>query len=56
MPALLTEATVLAAASGLSYSAALLGAALVSVVSRTPARRRDARATLAILVRRAPRE
>lgn len=56
MTTLLTDATVLAAVSGLSYSVALLGVALVSVVSRTPARRRDARATLAILVCRERRE
>ncbi|MFF4353803.1 hypothetical protein [Streptomyces sp. NPDC001530] len=56
LPALVTDATVLAAATGLSYSVTLLGVALVSVASRTPARRRDARATLAILVRRTPRE
>lgn len=55
MSALLTHATVLAAASGLSYSVALLTVALVSVVARTPARRRDARATLALLLRRVPR-
>lgn len=55
LPALLTDATVLAAATGLSYSVTLLGVALVSVLSRTPTRRRDARATLAILVRRLPR-
>ncbi|MDF2269269.1 hypothetical protein P2Q00_28075 [Streptomyces coacervatus] len=55
MSALLTNVAALAAASGLSYSVALLSVALVSVVSRTPARRRDARATLALLLRRAPR-
>ncbi|WP_329293269.1 hypothetical protein [Streptomyces sp. NBC_01455] len=56
LPALLSDATVLAAATGFSYSVTLLGVALVSVVSRTPARRRDARATLTILVRRRSRE
>ncbi|MGW7555640.1 hypothetical protein [Streptomyces rimosus] len=56
LPTLLTDATVLAAATGLSYSVTLLGVALVSVASRSPARRRDARATLAILLRRKPRE
>jgi predicted MFS family arabinose efflux permease len=55
LPTLLTDVTVLAAATGLSYSVTLLGVALVSVVSRAPARRRDARATLMILVRRQPR-
>ncbi|MFJ8334398.1 hypothetical protein [Streptomyces sp. NPDC094437] len=54
MLALLTDATVLAAVTGLTYSATLLGVALASVLSRTPARRRDARATLTILVRRKP--
>ncbi|MGW6770533.1 hypothetical protein ACWGBX_08970 [Streptomyces sp. NPDC055037] len=55
LPTLLTDATVLAAATGLTYAMILFGVALVSVVSRTPARRRDARATLAILVRRGTR-
>ncbi|WP_171168592.1 hypothetical protein [Streptomyces sp. I05A-00742] len=54
MPALLTDATALAAATGLTYTATLLTVALVSVVSRNPDRRRDARATLTILVRRRP--
>ncbi|PRY01894.1 hypothetical protein [Allonocardiopsis opalescens] len=53
---LLTDATVLAAATGLAYALTLVGVALVSVVARTSTRRRDARATLAILVRRNPRE
>ncbi|GCD37830.1 MULTISPECIES: hypothetical protein [Streptomyces] len=56
LPTLLTDATVLAAATGFSYSVTLLGVALVSVASRSSARRRDARATLAILLRRKPRE
>ncbi|MBC2879082.1 MULTISPECIES: hypothetical protein [Streptomyces] len=54
LPALLTDATALAAATGLTYTTTLLTVALVSVVSRNPDRRRDARATLTILVRRRP--
>ncbi|GAB2774301.1 hypothetical protein [Streptomyces daliensis] len=54
LPTLLTNATVLAAATGLSYSVTLLGVALFSVASRSPARRRDARATLALLLGRKP--
>ncbi|WP_067476809.1 hypothetical protein [Actinomadura hibisca] len=55
LPVLLTNAAVLTAATGLIYTLALLGVAFVSVASRTPARRRDARATLAILMRRGSR-
>ncbi|MEV6164622.1 hypothetical protein AB0L71_22375 [Streptomyces sp. NPDC052052] len=54
MYALLTNATALAAATGLAYTGTLLGVAFVSVVSRDPDRRKDARATLMILVRRRP--
>ncbi|MGI5167338.1 hypothetical protein ACQEU3_23625 [Spirillospora sp. CA-253888] len=55
LPTLLANAAVLTAATGFIYTMALLGFALVSVASRKPARRRDARATLAILMRRSPR-
>ncbi|MFI8816044.1 MULTISPECIES: hypothetical protein [unclassified Streptomyces] len=55
LPTLLIDATTLAAATGLVYTGTLLGVAFVSVASRNPARRRDARATLMILVRRRPR-
>ncbi|MFC5181993.1 hypothetical protein [Actinomadura harenae] len=54
LPALLTNATILAAATGLTYAVTMFSVALVSVASRSPARRRDARATLALLVRRGP--
>ncbi|MEU1898884.1 hypothetical protein ABZ512_10920 [Nocardiopsis dassonvillei] len=52
----LIDATVLAAGAGLIYALALFGVAVVSVVSRTPTRRRDARATLEILARRGSQE
>ncbi|WP_380284835.1 hypothetical protein [Kitasatospora purpeofusca] len=55
LPVPLTAATVLAAATGLVYTVTLFGVVLASIVSRSPARRRDARATLAILIRRAPK-
>jgi hypothetical protein len=52
----LNDATTLAAATGLTYAVTLLAVALASVASRCPDRRRDARATLTILIRRrAPR-
>lgn len=54
LPALLTNASALAAVVCLTYTTTLLSVALVSVVSCNPARRRDARATLTILVRRWP--
>ncbi|MGP9017500.1 hypothetical protein ACT1U9_03700 [Streptomyces sp. BR1] len=56
LPAVLTGATTLAAITGLTYAVTLFGVALVSVASRNPARRRDARATLTILRRRGVRE
>ncbi|MET9294144.1 hypothetical protein [Streptomyces sp. NPDC003077] len=52
MHTVLTDATALAATTGLTYAGTLLGVAFVSVVSRDPERRKDARATLMILVRR----
>ncbi|MFD4907765.1 hypothetical protein [Kitasatospora purpeofusca] len=55
LPALLSDATVLAGATGFVYTVTLLGVALTSVASRSPARRRDARETLTILVRRRPK-
>ncbi|MEY9894270.1 hypothetical protein ABIA31_007956 [Catenulispora sp. MAP5-51] len=54
LPVLLGDATMLAAVTGLVYTIALVSVALTSIISRSPARRRDARATLAILIRRAP--
>ncbi|QDY76807.1 hypothetical protein [Streptomyces qinzhouensis] len=51
---LLQDATVLAAAGATTYTAVLATVALTSVLSRTPDRRRDARATLTILLRRRP--
>ncbi|MFE2106687.1 hypothetical protein ACFXAF_12580 [Kitasatospora sp. NPDC059463] len=53
--ALLTDAATLAGATGLAYTTAVLTVALASVLFRTPARRRDARATLALLLRRTQR-
>ncbi|MFJ2876830.1 hypothetical protein ACIPJN_07630 [Streptomyces sp. NPDC086796] len=55
LPALLSDATALAGATGFVYTFTLLSVALVSVASRSPARRRDARETLAILVWRRPK-
>jgi len=55
LPTLLSDATVLAGTTGFVYAVTLLGVALTSVISRSPARRRDARETLAILVRRRPK-
>ncbi|MFD5557450.1 MULTISPECIES: hypothetical protein [unclassified Streptomyces] len=53
LPALLDAAT-LAAAGATTYTAVLATVALTSVLARTPERRRDARATLTILLRRRP--
>ena len=52
LPALLGDATMLAAVTGFIYTMMLVSIALTSIISRSPARRRDARATLAILTRR----
>ncbi|MFF0428513.1 hypothetical protein ACFYUJ_29480 [Streptomyces sp. NPDC004520] len=62
MPVVLTilesvfqEAATLSAATGLTYTGAVATVAACSVLFRTPERRRDARATLAILMRRTER-
>ncbi|WP_052850925.1 hypothetical protein [Streptomyces avicenniae] len=47
-----TTAAVLVAGTGLLYAIVLGVVALTSVLARTPARRRDARSTLTILVGR----
>ncbi|MBW5482616.1 hypothetical protein [Streptomyces bambusae] len=52
LPSVLHDAAALAAATGLAYTAAVVTVAASSVLSRNPERRRDARATLTILVRR----
>lgn len=49
------EAAILSAATGLAYTGVVATVAVSSVVLRTPQRRRDARATLAILMRRRKR-
>lgn len=49
------EAATLSAATGLAYTGVVATVAVSSVVLRTPQRRRDARATLAILMRRRKR-
>ncbi|GGY83056.1 hypothetical protein CP967_22805 [Streptomyces nitrosporeus] len=54
LPALLQDAATLAAAGGTLYTAVLAAVALTSVLAATPDRRRDARATLTILMRRRP--
>ena len=46
------EAATLSAAAGLAYTGVVVTVAVSSVVFRAPQRRRDARATLAILMRR----
>ncbi|SDN74787.1 hypothetical protein [Streptomyces wuyuanensis] len=55
LPTLLTETAVLAALTGALYTASVASVAAVSVVSRSPERRRDARETLKILLRRRTR-
>lgn len=52
LPALLNDATVIAAVGGLTYTGAVVVVAATSVLARNPDRRRDARATLTILLRR----
>jgi hypothetical protein len=49
------EAATLSAYTGLAYTGAVASVAASSVLFRNPQRRRDARATLAILVRRTER-
>ncbi|MFI5619008.1 hypothetical protein [Streptomyces sp. NPDC051567] len=51
---ILHDGTALAAATGLTYAGAVVTVAAASVLSRSPERRRDARATLTILMRRRP--
>ncbi|MEU1325948.1 hypothetical protein YUYDRAFT_01719 [Streptomyces sp. ScaeMP-e48] len=53
LPALLDAAT-LGAAGATVYTTVLATVALTSVLAPTPDRRRDARATLTILMRRRP--
>ncbi|MFK8846523.1 hypothetical protein [Streptomyces sp. Ac-502] len=48
-------AAALSGAAGLLYAGALFFVALVSVLARTPERRKDARTTLSMLVRRRAR-
>ncbi|MGW0857953.1 hypothetical protein [Streptomyces sp. NPDC002690] len=48
----LQEAAVLSAATGLAYTGAVVTVAGFSVLFRDPQRRRDARTTLMILMRR----
>ncbi|MDK0519524.1 hypothetical protein [Streptomyces sp. ML-6] len=52
--ALLQDATSLAAISATAYTGLLATVALASVLAPTPEHRRDARATLTILMRRRP--
>ncbi|MCX4529854.1 MULTISPECIES: hypothetical protein [Streptomyces] len=54
LPSVLHDAAALTAATGLAYTGAVVTVAAASVLSRSPERRRDARATLTILVRRRP--
>ncbi|MER7950366.1 hypothetical protein ABTY59_23565 [Streptomyces sp. NPDC096079] len=55
LPALLNSTTELAAAAGVLYTASVTVTAAASVFSRSPGRRRDARQTLTILLRRRAR-
>ncbi|MFE7511446.1 hypothetical protein ACSCBZ_02795 [Streptomyces niveiscabiei] len=55
LPQLLTYAAALSGGAGLLYTSVLFLVALVSVLAPTPERRKDARTTLSILVRRRPR-
>lgn len=52
LPSVLHDAAALTAATGLAYTVAVVTVAVASVVARSPERRRDARATLTILLRR----
>ncbi|MFJ6570721.1 hypothetical protein ACIQNU_25230 [Streptomyces sp. NPDC091292] len=54
LPTLVLDATTWATAGAALYTAVLATVALTSVLARTPDRRRDARATLTILLRRRP--
>jgi len=55
IPHLLSSIAMLGGCAGFLYVSALFVVALVSVLARTPQRRRDARTTLTILVGRRPR-
>ncbi|MFI2077640.1 hypothetical protein [Streptomyces triculaminicus] len=52
LPPALHDAAVLTAATGLAYTTAVVTIAAFSILCRSPERRRDARATLTILLRR----
>ncbi|MFJ4774126.1 hypothetical protein ACIP88_34310 [Streptomyces uncialis] len=52
LPELLQNTATLTAVAGLSYGGVLAVVALTSVLARTPERRRDARSTLTILIKR----
>ncbi|MER5546440.1 hypothetical protein ACWDBP_44225 [Streptomyces sp. NPDC001233] len=55
IPKLLSCIAALSGCAGLLYASVLIVVALVSVFASTPERRKDARTTLTILVRRRPR-
>ncbi|MFB8140641.1 hypothetical protein [Streptomyces parvus] len=55
LPHLLYCTAALSSFAGLLYTSVLFVAALVSVLATTPERRKDARTTLSILVRRRSR-
>ncbi|MEW2194599.1 hypothetical protein [Streptomyces microflavus] len=55
LPELLPYTLLLSGTAGLLYVVALLTVALVSVLASAQERRKDARTTLSILVRRRPR-
>ncbi|MFJ4006359.1 hypothetical protein ACIPWL_23315 [Streptomyces sp. NPDC090023] len=55
IPQLLTWTATLSGAAGLLYSGVLIVVALISVLAPTPDRRKDARTTLTILLRRRSR-
>ncbi|MFD9410137.1 hypothetical protein ACFWBN_24430 [Streptomyces sp. NPDC059989] len=52
LQSVLHDAAALTAVTGLTYTGAVVTVAASSVLSRSPERRRDARATLTILLRR----
>ncbi|NNJ02689.1 hypothetical protein HHX38_00795 [Streptomyces sp. PKU-MA01144] len=52
LPELLRDGAVLAGATGILYAASVTAVAVTSVFAHCPERRRDARETLAILLRR----
>lgn len=54
-PPLLHHTLLLSGSAGLLYTLVLLAVALISVLASTPSRRKDARTTLSILVRRRSR-